>query len=93
MGMTSCDTCWPPGNNTRNARNINSSALRCRASSTSVTSSCGENSGVRWQISTYSAHDSDKLEALDVLATKVGIRGIFSDWPATVTYYANCKGL
>jgi glycerophosphoryl diester phosphodiesterase len=30
---------------------------------------------------------------LDVLATQVGIRGIFSDWPATVTYYANCKGL
>ena len=47
MGMTSCDTCWPPGNNTRNARKINSSALRCLASSTSVTSSCGENSGVR----------------------------------------------
>ena len=23
----------------------------------------------------------------------VGILGIFSDWPATVTYYANCMGL
>ena len=30
--------------------------------------------------------------ALDVLAREVGIRGIFSDWPATVTYYANCMG-
>ena len=30
---------------------------------------------------------------LDVLARQVGIRGIFSDWPATVTYYANCLGL
>ena len=38
-------------------------------------------------------NDGDMLETLDVLATKVGIRGIFSDWPATVTYYANCKGL
>jgi glycerophosphoryl diester phosphodiesterase len=32
-------------------------------------------------------------KALDVLARKVGIEGIFSDWPATVTYYANCMGL
>jgi glycerophosphoryl diester phosphodiesterase len=28
-----------------------------------------------------------------VLAKDVGIMGIFSDWPATVTYYANCMGL
>ena len=33
------------------------------------------------------------MEALHVLAKDVGIRGIFSDWPATVTYYANCMGL
>jgi glycerophosphoryl diester phosphodiesterase len=32
-------------------------------------------------------------ELLDVLAQDVGVRGIFSDWPATVTYYANCMGL
>jgi len=31
--------------------------------------------------------------ALDVLAKKVGIIGMFSDWPATVTYYANCMGI
>ena len=37
--------------------------------------------------------DSDMYKALDALARKVGIRGIFSDWPATVTYYANCMGL
>ena len=37
--------------------------------------------------------DSDMYKALDALAMKVGIRGIFSDWPATVTYYANCMGL
>ena len=30
---------------------------------------------------------------LDVLAQDVGIIGIFSDWPATVTFYANCMGL
>jgi len=38
-------------------------------------------------------NDGDMLVVLDVLAQDVGILGIFSDWPATVTYYANCKGL
>jgi glycerophosphoryl diester phosphodiesterase len=37
--------------------------------------------------------DSDMYKALDVLARQVKILGIFSDWPATVTYYANCEGL
>jgi glycerophosphoryl diester phosphodiesterase len=32
------------------------------------------------------------MVTLDVLAKQVGIRGIFSDWSATVTYYANCMG-
>jgi glycerophosphoryl diester phosphodiesterase len=30
---------------------------------------------------------------LDVLAKEVGIIGIFSDWPATTTFYANCANL
>lgn len=39
--------------------------------------------------------DSDGVmyEYIDVLAQDVGVVGIFSDWPATVTYYANCMGL
>ena len=37
--------------------------------------------------------EGDILLALDVLAKDVGIMGIFSDWPATATYYANCMGL
>ena len=37
--------------------------------------------------------DSDVLRALDVLAQQVKVSGVFSDWPATVTYYANCNGL
>ncbi|MBT1443725.1 glycerophosphodiester phosphodiesterase [Shewanella sp. JM162201] len=32
-------------------------------------------------------------ELLDVLAKDIGVIGVFSDWPATVTYYANCNGL
>lgn len=37
--------------------------------------------------------DSDMYKALDALARKVRVKGVFSDWPATVTYYANCMGL
>jgi glycerophosphoryl diester phosphodiesterase len=33
------------------------------------------------------------MKVLDVLARNVGIRGIFSDWPATVSYYANCMNI
>ncbi len=38
-------------------------------------------------------NDGDMLKVLHVLAKDVGIMGIFSDWPATVTYYASCKNL
>jgi glycerophosphoryl diester phosphodiesterase len=37
--------------------------------------------------------EGDYFEVLDVLAKDVGISGIFSDWPATSTFYANCMGL
>lgn len=49
-----------------------------------------------WYYQTVNAamnREGDILQALDVLARNVGIIGIFSDWPATVTYYANCMGL
>ncbi len=39
------------------------------------------------------SREGDMMQVLDVLAKEVGILGIFSDWPATVTYYANCMGL
>jgi len=38
-------------------------------------------------------NDGDEYTVIDVLARQVGVRAIFSDWPATVTYYANCVGL
>ena len=37
--------------------------------------------------------DGDTLAVLDVLARQVGIRGMFSDWPATTTFYASCMGM
>lgn len=38
-------------------------------------------------------NDGDMMNVMHVLAKKVGVLGIFSDWPATTTYYANCMGL
>ncbi|MEX3008173.1 glycerophosphodiester phosphodiesterase family protein [Hoeflea sp. TYP-13] len=38
-------------------------------------------------------NDGDALVLLDVLARQVGVVGVFSDWPATTTFYANCMGL
>jgi glycerophosphoryl diester phosphodiesterase len=35
-------------------------------------------------------NDGDILRTIDVLAQDVGIIGLFSDWPATTTFYANC---
>jgi glycerophosphoryl diester phosphodiesterase len=37
--------------------------------------------------------EGDMFKVLDVLARDIGILGIFSDWPATTTFYANCAGL
>ncbi|MCW8194874.1 glycerophosphodiester phosphodiesterase [Proteobacteria bacterium 005FR1] len=34
--------------------------------------------------------EGDVYRVLDVLARDVGVLGVFSDWPATVTFYANC---
>jgi len=38
-------------------------------------------------------NDGDVYQMLDLLARDVGVIGVFSDWPATVTYYANCMKL
>lgn len=37
--------------------------------------------------------DGFMMMTLHLLAWDVGVLGIFSDWPGTVTYYANCFGL
>ena len=37
--------------------------------------------------------DGDTLTVLDVLARQVGVRAMFSDWPATTTFYASCTGI
>ncbi|KAI5283603.1 hypothetical protein KEM54_001997, partial [Ascosphaera aggregata] len=37
--------------------------------------------------------DGDVYLMIDALAQDVGVEKVFSDWPATVTYYANCMGI
>lgn len=44
-------------------------------------------------ISDVTDDDGVVFDLIHVLAQDVGVSGIFSDWPATVTYYANCFGL
>jgi glycerophosphoryl diester phosphodiesterase len=44
-------------------------------------------------VSSVINNDGDMYTVLDVLAQQVGIKAMFSDWPASVTYYANCFGL
>ena len=36
--------------------------------------------------------EGDRFSLLHVLNEEVGVLGIFSDWPATSTFYANCVG-
>jgi len=37
--------------------------------------------------------DGHKFALLHVLSEEIGVLGVFSDWPATTTFYANCMGL
>ena len=49
---------------------------------------------VYYQTITEAADSSAVIyELLDVLGRDIGVKGVFSDWPATVTYYANCMKL
>lgn len=41
-------------------------------------------------IAELTTDDSITLQLLDVLGRQIGVKGVFSDWPATTTFYANC---
>ena len=53
----------------------------------------GRNGWYYQTVDTALRSDSDVLTVLDVLARQVQVRAVFSDWPATTTFYANCTGL
>lgn len=53
-------------------------------------------SGGGWYYQTVNPainNDGDMMDALHILAKDVGVIGIFSDWPASVSYYASCMNL
>ena len=49
-------------------------------------------SGYYWETTENQVEltEGDNFSIVHVLIEEVGILGIFSDWPATVTFYANC---
>ncbi|MEO0976047.1 MAG: glycerophosphodiester phosphodiesterase family protein [Pseudomonadota bacterium] len=54
------------------------------------------NSGGGWYYQTVGDAidgDGDMMNVMHVLAQDVGVEGIFSDWPATTSFYASCMGL
>ena len=53
----------------------------------------GNNGSYYQTIDPAISREGDVLRVIDVLAQDVGVIGIFADWPATVSFYANCKGL
>ncbi|WP_396587153.1 glycerophosphodiester phosphodiesterase family protein [Bermanella sp. R86510] len=51
------------------------------------------NKGGGWyyqSINNITTHDGMAMNLLHVLDKQVGVKGVFSDWPATTTFYANC---
>jgi glycerophosphoryl diester phosphodiesterase len=52
------------------------------------------NNGFYYQtIDSAIKREGDLMKVLDALARDIGVLGVFSDWAAPVTYYANCMGL
>ena len=50
--------------------------------------------GWYWQtLENMTRTDGDNFALLHVLSQDVGVLGVFSDWPATTTFYANCMEL
>lgn len=49
--------------------------------------------GVDWyyqSLPEVASSDAAILQLLHVLAAEIGVKAVFSDWPATTTFYANC---
>jgi glycerophosphoryl diester phosphodiesterase len=52
------------------------------------------NNGFYYQTFDSAIHrEGDLMKVIDALAQDVGVLGVFSDWAAPVTFYANCMGL
>ncbi|RYY03489.1 MAG: glycerophosphodiester phosphodiesterase [Gammaproteobacteria bacterium] len=73
------------------ARNVKAAGLKIIAWSFERAGPLKEGGGWYYQtINSALNNDGDMMNVLDVLAKDVGVIGIFSDWPASVSYYASC---
>jgi len=76
------------------AREATEAGLNMIAWSLERSGPLGDGGGWYYQsIADVTDHDGITFELLHVLAQDVGVVGVFSDWPATTTYYASCMGL
>ncbi len=76
------------------ARNARAAGLDMIAWTAERSGPLGKGGGWYYQTVTDAINnDGDVMNVIDVLARDVGVIGIFSDWPATTTYYANCMGM
>jgi len=76
------------------ARNARAAGLDLIAWSFERSGPLAEGGGWYYQSVTEAINnDGDMLTVLDVLAREVEVMAVFSDWPATTTFYANCMGL
>jgi glycerophosphoryl diester phosphodiesterase len=76
------------------AENARTAGLRMIAWSLERSGSLTDGGGWYYQTVTEAINnDGDVMNVIDVLARDVGVIGIFSDWPAITTYYANCMDM
>ncbi len=76
------------------ARNARSAGLELIAWTLERSGPLADGGGWYYQsVSEAINNDGDMLTVLDVLARDVEVMAVFSDWPATTTFYANCMGL
>ena len=99
-GRRRCSRCWRSTSAERSCRR--KARVDARAAGLELVAWSLERSGPLraghngWYYQTIDAalrSDSDVLIVLDVLARQAQVRAVFSDWPATTTFYANCTGL
>ena len=99
-GRRRCSPCWRSTSVERSCRR-QARAMRARPDSNSSPGAssapgplgAGHNGWYYQTVDAALRSDSDVLSVLDVLARQAHVRAVFSDWPATTTFYANCTGL
>lgn len=82
-----------PSQAARNAKAAGLEIIPWTIERSGILANLGRNEFYHQTIQPAITREGDVLRVIDVLAKQVGVLGIFSDWPATTTYYANCMRL